>query len=232
LQSDFGREQLVPIDEMAAEYVEALRAAQSRGPYHLGGWSFGGLVAYEMAQQLHEQGEAVASLVLIDSWTPTLRNSTTVDGDLELLAAFVRDLGGWRVEDLDISRESFGHLDPEEQLGICLERLQMANVVPSELTVARVHPLLNTFKRNVRAGARYVARPYSGSGRITLVRTREQVFEDFPSPAQHPDYGWSELANGQVEVHELPGNHYTLLTEPHVSTVAGMIQRALSGSPT
>ncbi|MCP4661638.1 MAG: hypothetical protein GY856_40065, partial [bacterium] len=55
---------------MAAHYLDQLRAVQPRGPYQLAGWSFGGLVAYEMARQLVAAGEAVASLVLIDAGAP------------------------------------------------------------------------------------------------------------------------------------------------------------------
>ena len=227
LQSDFEREEPVALEHMASEYVKALRAVQPRGPYRLGGWSFGGLVAFEMAQQLHLQGEDVASLALIDSWPPTLRAAPPHD-DLALLAAFVRDLGGWRVDGLRISHEDLGHLNPDEQLNVCLERLQSADVLPAELSVQRVRPLLNTFKHNVKAGARYSPKPYSR--RITLLRTQKQAFDDFPCPVRHPDYGWNDLTSERVDVHELPGNHYTLLAEPNVSAIAQML-RNLDAQP-
>jgi pyochelin synthetase len=227
LQSDFAQEELVPLETMAADYVSALLAVQPGGPYYLGGWSFGGLVAFEMAQQLHAQGKEVASLVLIDSWIPALRGSRA-DDELELLAAFVRDLGGWQVDGLRISREELGRLQPDEQLRVCLERLQAAKVVPTEFTTQRVWPLFNTFKRNVRAGARYVPCPYPG--RITLLRTQGQAFEDFPDPARHPDYGWGSLTEEPVDVYPFRGNHYTLLNEPCVSDIAAVLRRTLHAS--
>src|SRR5262249_45612234 len=52
----------VSLEEMAAEYVAAIRAVQPHGPYHLGGWSMGGVVAYEIAQQLRKQGESLGLL--------------------------------------------------------------------------------------------------------------------------------------------------------------------------
>jgi pimeloyl-ACP methyl ester carboxylesterase len=55
------------IEGMAGYYIEAIREIQPQGPYLLGGWSFGGVVAFEMAQQLHSSGEQVALLALIDS---------------------------------------------------------------------------------------------------------------------------------------------------------------------
>src|SRR6185295_1833510 len=61
------------IEEMAASYIEALRSVQREGPYTLGGWSFGGLVAFEMAQQLKEAGHEVALLALLDMNAPRAR---------------------------------------------------------------------------------------------------------------------------------------------------------------
>jgi polyketide synthase PksN len=58
------------IEGLAALYVAAIRTVQPRGPYHLGGWSMGGVIACEMAQQLCADGEHVATLSLIDSYTP------------------------------------------------------------------------------------------------------------------------------------------------------------------
>ncbi|MFD8788629.1 amino acid adenylation domain-containing protein, partial [Kitasatospora sp. NPDC059599] len=59
------------ITEMAAQYVERMRSVQPAGPYHLLGWSFGGVVAQEIAAQLRDQGEQVAALVLLDAHLPT-----------------------------------------------------------------------------------------------------------------------------------------------------------------
>src|SRR6185369_4049726 len=65
-----GDEPLTAVSEMATRYLDALRQVQPEGPYKLGGWSFGGLVAYEMAQQLQRAGQEVGSLVMIDTHTP------------------------------------------------------------------------------------------------------------------------------------------------------------------
>ncbi|NJR75191.1 MAG: hypothetical protein HC773_19260 [Scytonema sp. CRU_2_7] len=55
------------IEDMAAYYIEELRVVQPQGPYLLGGWSMGGIVAFEMATQLQKQGDKVALLALLDS---------------------------------------------------------------------------------------------------------------------------------------------------------------------
>src|SRR5262249_23077567 len=61
---------LTQVEEMAAHYIKEIRTLQPKGPYHLLGGSFGGLVAFEMAQQLNTQGEQVAMLALLDTYYP------------------------------------------------------------------------------------------------------------------------------------------------------------------
>jgi thioesterase domain-containing protein len=87
---------------MAADYVRTLQIRQPAGPYFLGGYSFGGLVAFEMAQQLQRQGHAVALLALLDSGGPVARPSSaeplvvrlkryTLELTARLWLAYVRD---------------------------------------------------------------------------------------------------------------------------------------------
>jgi thioesterase domain-containing protein len=79
------------MEELAARHVAALRAAQPEGPYHLAGWSFGGVIAFEMARQLRSAGAEVAPLVLVDSRAP---GSIEIPEDhASLLAAFAADQG-------------------------------------------------------------------------------------------------------------------------------------------
>jgi thioesterase domain-containing protein len=80
------------IEEMAAEYVRAIRTVQPQGPYRLGGWSFGGTVAFEMARQLRAAGDRVELLALLDSWSPRLGHATEPTEE-EVRAVVEQDLG-------------------------------------------------------------------------------------------------------------------------------------------
>jgi thioesterase domain-containing protein len=78
---------------MAAHYLKAIRSLQPRGPYWLGGWSMGGTVAFEIAQQLHAQDEEVARLVLIDTETTAVARATDrAVRDPELVNEIPRDI--------------------------------------------------------------------------------------------------------------------------------------------
>ncbi|HEX3640721.1 MAG TPA: non-ribosomal peptide synthetase, partial [Ktedonobacteraceae bacterium] len=91
--SDIYGEEVVytPIEDMAACYMEALRAIQPEGPYLLGGYSFGGIVAFEMAQQLRKQFHEVALLAIFEGGTPALANNFMED-DATLLAVIALEL--------------------------------------------------------------------------------------------------------------------------------------------
>jgi len=85
-------EPFADLEEMAAEYVRAIRSVQPDGPYRLGGWSFGGAVAFEMARQLRAEGARVDLLALLDSWSPQLSDATEVT-ESEVRDIVERDLG-------------------------------------------------------------------------------------------------------------------------------------------
>lgn len=80
------------LEEMAAEYVRAIRTVQPEGPYRLGGWSFGGAVAFEMARQLRRSGARVDLLALLDSWSPAV-SSPTSPTEAEIREIVAHDLG-------------------------------------------------------------------------------------------------------------------------------------------
>src|SRR5262249_32742163 len=79
------------IEALASHYLRHVRTVQSQGPYRLGGWSMGGVIAFEMARQLSEAGERVQLLALIDSYAP---QSIERPEHFDLLRMFVEDIEG------------------------------------------------------------------------------------------------------------------------------------------
>merc|ERR1711872_414135 len=102
---------LTQIEDMAARYIEALQEVQPGGPYYLGGWSLGGVVAWEIAQQLQALGEEVGLLAVIDSYAPTGLEEQ-ID-DTVLTNSLVTDLGGMFGKELSISANELQQLLPE-----------------------------------------------------------------------------------------------------------------------
>ena len=196
-------ERMPSVEEMAADYVAAMRSQQPHGPYCLAGVSFGGVLAYEMAQQLVSAGEEVAFLAILDSVLPTAfrRNWTG------LIAAEWRKGGV-----VGLTRRSIDKL--ARTAGSWF-----ASSAGGAVQGADEHELLGNVRDTIyKASARaYQPRPYAGEA--MLVRAEDKSF--FVGSIADPSYGWGGLV-ARLQIHDLSGDHLGILRAPHVD---GLIER-------
>jgi len=199
------------LSEMARSYLEAVREVQPRGPYRLAGWSMGGRVAYEMARQLDAAGENVALLALFDSVCSLSQEALS---DQELLAAFLgRDLG--------LAGEELEGSSVDEIAERLIQRAQDSGELARDVDMAQIRAYFEVFKANLNASRAYRPPPYPGP--VTLFRARER-----PAEAA-ADLGWGEVVGGGVEVHDVGGEHASMLLRPHVEEVARRLAALLDG---
>jgi amino acid adenylation domain-containing protein len=210
-----GAEPHTTIEGMAAYYVELLRKFQPKGPYHLGGWCFGGIVAVEMAQQLRRAGEEVAPLLLMETISVPPGPGNVKYHAARLKCLFSMSPQRWRQylrakaryrrqAELDNRmrfRQAGENVDPEQRRW--LDRLE------------------RVYNANLAALDSYRSAPYEG--KIILFNAIERD----PGILPDPNYGWTGLAN-EIEIYEVAGNHDTMLAEPNVSSLAEAIRKALS----
>jgi len=204
------------IEDMAAYYIQALQTVQPTGPYLLGGWSMGGVVAFEMAQQLHAQGQLVALLAMIDGRVPS-PDATFPEEESEAISLVERYFG--------ISfgpMESLSELPKDEPLAFMLEQAKSAGLVPAELDVSEGHRFVKHLRRDLSATQDYELNLYPG--RITFFKASETL----EGTSSDPTMGWSEWATGGVEIHVVPGNHANLMYEPHVEVLAKILTACLN----
>lgn len=206
------------IEDMATYYIEALQTVQPVGPYLIGGWSMGGIVAFEMAQQLHAQGQRVAFLALLDGRIPNPEEDFE-DEDFEetLLADFIRYFG----LSLD-PRKSLARLPKDELLARVLEQAKTAGLVPQDVEASQARPFIELCKADFRATRNYLMHRYPG--RVTLFKAAQELAE----PSSDPTLGWSKWAAGGVEVHVVPGNHASMVYKPHVEVLAEAMRTCLN----
>ena len=204
---------LTQIEDMAARYIEALQEVQPGGPYYLGGWSLGGVVASEIAQQLQALGEEVGLLALIDSYAPTGLEEQ-ID-DTVLANSLVTDLGGMFGKELSISANELQQLLPEEQLNSILQKAKYLNILSPEISIEQMHRLFKVFKANLKAMYDYLPLPYSGP--TVLFVASDEVSQR----------GWSSLATEAMEIYNIPGDHYGILQKPHVGVLAKQLETCL-----
>ena len=236
-QSPFTR-----IEEMAAHYIEALRQVQPSGPYFLGGWSFGGLVAFEMAQQLIRAGHQVALLAIFDTLAPIPGNLPSVGDSLKFMFtagaryiwSFLLDyfylitpsnqpqLNHFPFPFVNINKFLHG-LRKKQFWQSLLGEAVLANALPQSsrkqiLSELNIRPMLRIYQANNQATLSYVPQVYPNS--ITLLKTSVQSSK----ADQDSSLGWSQLAEGRVEIHQVPGNHLTMLRKPHVKVLANQLK--------
>lgn len=191
---------LASIEAMAAYYIKALQTVQPTGPYLIGGWSFGGLVAFEMAQQLVASGQQVALLAILDTSSPTNKPNFW-DGykflftSMQYILPFLLDYLYLLIPFTDFISQ------------------QLKEQILRELSIV---PMAPVFQANSQATLNYLPQPYQG--KVTLFKSSEPSITDIDSTL-----GWSKLCS-VVEVNLVPGNHLTMLKKPHVQLLAEQLK--------
>jgi thioesterase domain-containing protein/acyl carrier protein len=213
-------------EEMATKYVETLRAVHSQGPYLLGGYSFGGTLAYEMAQQLRRAGEQVALLALIDS-PPAHIHLTLFEADF---FGFMKSLGGLfnvdffpfycAIRGIPVNvgsehiRRDLQELSQQERLRILGACAQQAGVLPPDMGAEYLERLISVFTANMEAARIYRIQPYQG--RVVLFRS----LHDLVQKLDDPTYGWRQYISTPIELYDISGDHFSIVRSPHVNMLA------------
>lgn len=217
-----GRRQ--DVVELARQYVADLRGLQPSGPYAVGGWSSGAMIAFEMAAQLEAAGERVTQLFILDGPTPHAHPDLS---DERLLRWFLDDLAlPLALERLE--GEQFTGLPLAEQLRRAAERLGTEQAWGPGIDA--LVPTYEVFRDVVLAGSRY--RPGRISADVTVIRVEENIVEEFSAhPDRHEsDWGWREFTRGKVRCVLVPGTHHTFLADPLVKNWCALLCASAPGS--
>ncbi|HTV52119.1 MAG TPA: HAD-IIIC family phosphatase [Steroidobacteraceae bacterium] len=226
------------IADMAAYHIERIRAIQPRGPYLLGGMCAGGVIAYEMARQLHANGQQVALVVLLDAAEPSAPQSGRAGARLQRALGVLRQ----------------GSVDPwPQRVGRMLAQITGKAVgftkyeVSSRLKRLRDHWRMRVLRWCLdrgRAAPRFLGRIpvrtaylFAESGyrpqdvlhaELLLVRASEGIGPDEPYVTAYEDplLGWGRRASA-VNVVDVPGGHSSMLQEPHVAVLASRLQAVI-----
>jgi amino acid adenylation domain-containing protein len=229
-----GMEELTSIEAMATRYVDEIRGVQPTGPYYLGGYCFGGNVAYEMARQLRARGEQVGLLALFESmplhgtyqrirwWSPGFAFHFVPN-----LFYWIRDF--WRLRPevrRDVMERKFrvwGRTVGRKLLRKSAKKGQEAFDLEGVISTVQIpENEQRLWQVHLRAVEEYVTKPYPGPA--TLFRTQRQpLFCSFDK-----GYGWGELAGEGVMINIIPGSHESIFMEPNVRHVATQLKKCLS----
>lgn len=199
------------IREMAASYIETIKEVTGNDAVILGGWSLGGVITYEMARQLEAKGHAPEIIFLIDSASPDSYESIEELDEVNLLVLMAMELG------LQIHQLSLPKLIDDSAnsgLNYLLDLCQKQGLLPETFTDKNLEERYNLMRSNQNAQTDYIHQAGSYTGRTAVFRAEHQL-----SIRQDTVYlGWKPHAL-QLEIYDIPGDHFSLIRKPNVETL-------------
>jgi thioesterase domain-containing protein len=225
-----GLEEWRTLEEMALGYLQEVRKLQPTGPYCLGGYCFGGNVAYEMARQLHSQGETVALLALLDSAPANAGYEDIIWWKPSYSYKFARNVYYWWSDFSQLDMKTQGRFVVRKARALGRKMAQRFrksgnhDCVDIEDVIDPVlfpENELNMWKIHLGALTEHVQKPYAGPA--ILFRTRGQPL--FSSLEE--DFCWGKLVRGGIDVKLVPGSHESVFVDPNVRHLANELAACL-----
>jgi len=176
------------VEDLATHFIKEMKTVRSKGPYYLGGYSFGGIVAYEMAQQLIAEGEEIGLLAMFDTAEPNEH-----------------------ARSMDEEKKFYDPIKKAIMRPMAQRYLNSGNPIPPKL---RHFYIIDTYDKAIHA---YKAKKLKGD--LTLFRAK--------ATTGNAKMGWEDLVQGEVTVHEVPGDHYSMIKEPDVRVLAEKLAEQL-----
>ena len=201
------------IAEMAAAYLAELREVQPHGPYCLGGYSGGGVVAFEMAQLLRAVGEVVAFVGMIDTWCPQIPQRSKLARSVLHVARLAKrgPLYPFRILQMKWQRWTAARTKEKAR--------EQGGVMPPDLRGFDVQfAFENAFES-------HQVQPYDG--KVWLFRAAEQ--NQSTRYVFNAHLGWQPFVPG-LQIAHCPGNHYTMCTEPNVQVLCKAMMDAMDAA--
>jgi thioesterase domain-containing protein/aryl carrier-like protein len=217
------------VEALAALYVDAL-SADSPDPIDIGGYSFGGVVAFEIARQMEARGRPPRSLVIIDTPAPTATPVLEEDySDAQWLWRMLRVRERFHGVDLALTLADLERAGGQGGYGLALARLREAGLLPETADADLLLRMATVGRRHYRLYRRYEPVPIATP--IAVIRAAEldasEAEIDHGRRFALADLGWAALTRGPVATAVTPGNHVTMMRPPDLFGLAATIERLL-----
>ncbi|HEY6350084.1 MAG TPA: amino acid adenylation domain-containing protein [Candidatus Angelobacter sp.] len=233
-EEDAARPTVLSVEDRASLYIASMREIQPEGPYLIGGWSWGGYVAFEIARQLHAQGLGVAALFLLDISALIENELSDNSDDAEFLLThiqsnrlrFADEVGGLEQQMLELSLAAAQDCSPEERLQYLIDELIKIKLLRPEVEITQVRNYIHGCLGRAQSLLDYKIREYPGA--ITLLRTPGNFLPHEDADGPHDEkLGWGEFSP-DVQVHLVSGNHFNMVFPPHIETVAEVLSKCMA----
>jgi len=213
-----GQEPYATAEEMASFYLKTIKEHFPHGPYRLAGWSFGGLIAFELAQQFRAQWDEVAFLALFDTQlSDTLTGAQLTEEDsAEILVNVMSEMIP------DLSLEELRALEEEEeQLHYVMDKALEVGFFPPGTDFMVFKRLWDVLITNRRIIQTYIPKNYEG--KVSFFQATELGKGLYVKTSE----AWKQFVGQGLDLHIIPGNHYNMVSSPQVEVLAGKLTQCM-----
>lgn len=218
------------IEDIAALNIATIKTVQPHGPYYLGGHSFGCWVALEMARQLVLAGEHVARLIILDAGTPSGRDLSDMSGwdDSKWLITVADTISHMYDKPLFLPMESISNLPWNDQIRALAEQLVHQKIIDSHNNVELVRGIVEVFKTQAQIVYNPPLEPRLPISMFRAKSILEGFLDGMPEHLKSDEaWGWSQYAQGAVTLSFVEGDHLTMVSRLHASTLSEIIHQQL-----
>ncbi|HEY1297338.1 MAG TPA: amino acid adenylation domain-containing protein, partial [Chloroflexota bacterium] len=227
-----GQAELVNgIAQLAERCVAAIQSVQQQGPYRLGGYSYGGVVAFEMACRLQADGDRAEALVIIDTLAPSVDISAPLEIDEPLLLVQIaRLLAHYNGTSIPLGVDDVRGRSPAEGIELARRLLLEQGIASGPEDALSLERLLAVQRAALESLSSYSPGVYTSP--LDLIRCSAPTVEDLgdlsPARFQERSFGWQQWCTQPVRVHWVSSDHLSLLRSPVVLETAQVMQQAMA----
>lgn len=223
---------LTSLQEIAAKAIAEIKEVQPEGPYILGGHCVGGLIAFEISQQLRTHGDTIEKLIILDAPAAHFfKQKEVLLTHEQWISVFISTIEQMLDKTLTIEQKLLEQSDREQQLNLVKQKLAQVGVVPENTPTSQINGLLEVFKSN--ASLFYPPDSVHQKVPVALLRAQTQnahydysCHDDEKSTLTTSSLGWNTY--GSAETHLVDGDHITMLAPQHAEQLASVITKILT----
>ena len=226
--SDLERTRESSVHAMAESYLPEVLKIQPQGPYALGGYSMGGVVAFELACQLRQAGHEVDCVITFDTPARIQPPTDTADEPSTSRIMTIAQVVGSRMREMTLVAEEVERVPAAERLAYLVAELRRQKAIPMHANPGILLEVMRTALNNEVLQRRYVPGMFDRT--IFLLRAltpHPPLQAEAGASYDDPSFGWQAATTAPVEIVWVPGEHLTIMHEPHVEAVAAEVQRRL-----
>ncbi len=215
------------MDAMVDDYLAAIRKLQPEGPYHLCGWSTGGIFAYAMAERLLQEDVAVAPLLLFDSPMPSILDNVDLDDDARFLYDLVNFSNRFAGAEMEVSYEALSTMNREQRFQAVLSEAKAHRVVPAEVSTEHIRRLIDVCRAHVRLTLDY--QPKAMKHPVHIYRPAIQgVLAEASGQELDKHLGWGKLLGNCLTSEKVLGDHFSMMIGDNARRLAAAIEKRLA----